>query len=61
MKGAASSIGLSNLANLLLQIESKPGGIETANLVTQVRNLMDNLKPIIEQEISNSQIEKVKP
>ena len=57
MKGAASSIGLSDLANLLLQIENKPDGIETANLVTQVRRLMDDLKPIIEHEISHSQTE----
>jgi len=54
MKGAASSIGLSDLANLLLQIENKPDGIETPSLVTQVRQMMDGLKPIIENEILNS-------
>ena len=54
MKGAASSIGLSELASLLSQIESKPSSLETANYIKKVRNMMDKLKPIIIDEIARS-------
>ena len=54
MKGAASSIGLSDLANLLLQIENRPDALDTSENVNKVRQLMDTLKPIIISEIENS-------
>lgn len=52
MKGAASSIGLNELSNLLLQIENKPSDPTIPILVQQVRQLMDKLKPMIEHELS---------
>ena len=54
MKGAASSIGLTELANLLSQIESKPSSLETSNYIKKVRNMMDEFKPIIIDEIARS-------
>jgi len=54
MKGAASSIGLNDLANLLLQIENRPDAIETPENIHKVRQLMNKLKPIIIDEIKIS-------
>lgn len=54
IKGAASSIGLNDLANLLLQVENEPNGLDTPAMVNKVRQLMDKLKPIIIAEIEKS-------
>ena len=55
MKGAASSIGLTELAELLRQIEDKPRAINVAALGQKVRTLMDELKPSIEHELNQIQ------
>ncbi len=52
MKGAANSIGLTELAELLLSIETSPSDSKVLEIVQQVRKIMDQLKPLIEQEIS---------
>ena len=51
MKGAASSIGLNLLANTLLQIESKAGSENVESLVTDVEQIMRDLKPVIGAEL----------
>jgi len=54
MKGASSSIGLSELANLLMQIESNPASADTPTKINKVKRMMVKLKPIIEKEIQRS-------
>ncbi len=51
MKGAASSIGLSDLANLLLKIEKSPNNSSIHLLMDRIEKLMQDLKPVIEQEL----------
>lgn len=51
MKGAASSIGLTHLANALLQIESNPDSAKTSSKVSDIEQIMQELKPLIEQEL----------
>ena len=51
MKGAASSIGLSTLANVLLKIESAPGDPKLHRYLSEVDELMQHLKPLIEREL----------
>lgn len=51
MKGAASSIGLSTLANVLLKIESAPDDPKLHRYLSEVDELMQHLKPLIEQEL----------
>ena len=52
MKGAASSIGLSSLANVLLTIESKPNDPAIHQQIEQVDSMMQHLKPLIELELN---------
>jgi len=54
MKGAASSIGLTALANVLVQIEKNPSDADATTLIEDVRSIMTQLKPIIEREIRES-------
>ena len=54
MKGAANSIGLTDLADLLLSIEKSPSDPNVLEIVQQVRKTMNELKPLIEQEISRA-------
>lgn len=54
MKGAANSIGLTDLADLLLSIEKSPSDPNVLEIVQQVRKTMNELKPLIEQEISGA-------
>ena len=54
MKGAASSIGLNDLTNLLLQIENNPDSLDIQEKIKRVRQLMDKLKPLILSEIKKS-------
>ena len=51
MKGAASSIGLTDLANALLHIEAKPDASNIGELIVSVEHIMNELKPIIQFEI----------
>ena len=51
MKGSASSIGLNDLANLLLQLENNASDSDAKPIVKKVRTLMDKLKPVIEHEL----------
>lgn len=51
MKGAASSIGLSHLANALLQIESKPNASDVGKNIDDVDQIMRELKPSIQREL----------
>jgi len=51
MKGAASSIGLTDLANLLMQVESKPDSTDTPEIIEKIKTMMNSLKPIIMKEI----------
>lgn len=53
MKGAASSIGLTHLANALLQIESKALSGEVSRHVADVDQIMFDLKPIIQRELDD--------
>ena len=53
LKGAASSIGLSSLANLLLKIESMPDDPAVHQHLEKVDNMMQHLKPLIERELNN--------
>ena len=53
LKGAASSIGLSSLANLLLKIESMPDDPAIHQHLEKVDNMMQHLKPLIERELNN--------
>lgn len=53
LKGAASSIGLSSLANLLLKIESMPDDPAIHQHLEKVDNIMQHLKPLIEREINS--------
>lgn len=52
MKGAASSIGLIELANTLLQIESKSSSGTVSQHIVDVEQMMLELKPLIEKELS---------
>jgi CheY-like chemotaxis protein len=52
MKGAASSIGLSELANVLLKIESAPNDPSIHQWLQQVEGMMQHLKPLIEYELN---------
>jgi len=51
MKGAASSIGLTHLANALLQIESKAMSGNVSDRIAEVEQIMNELKPLIQQEL----------
>jgi len=51
IKGAASSIGLSHLANALLQIENKPDSNEVHKHIKDVDQIMRKLKPLIQHEL----------
>lgn len=53
MKGAASSIGLTALANVLLKIESMPNDPAIHQYVAEVTDMMQHLKPLIEQELNS--------
>ncbi len=53
LKGAASSIGLSVLANVLLNIESKPDDPAIHQQLEKVNTMMQHLKPLIERELNN--------
>ena len=55
MKGAASSIGLSALANVLLKIEKTPDAPSAHELLEQVNDIMQHLKPLIELELSSDE------
>ncbi|MBT8113745.1 MAG: response regulator [Arenicella sp.] len=52
MKGAASSLGLNDLANILLRIENKPEAEDVSAKVAEVKIYMDRLKPIMEKELA---------
>jgi len=52
MKGAANSIGLTQLAEQLLSIEQSPSADNIVESVKNVRTTMDQLKPIIEREVN---------
>jgi len=52
MKGAASSIGLSALANVLLKIESAPNDSAVHQWLEDADDMMQHLKPLIEHELS---------
>ncbi|NND81864.1 MAG: response regulator [Gammaproteobacteria bacterium] len=52
IKGAASSLGLNDLANILLRIENKPAAEDVVAKVTEVKIYMDQLKPIMERELA---------
>ena len=51
IKGAASSIGLSHLANALLQIENEPNSINLSKHIADVDQIMRELKPLIQKEL----------
>lgn len=51
MKGAASSIGLTHLANALMQIESKSGSSDVSTHIADVDQIMRELKPLIQHEL----------
>ena len=51
MKGAAGSIGLIDLANTLLQIESKTDLSSIGKHISDVDQMMRELKPLIQQEL----------
>jgi signal transduction histidine kinase/AmiR/NasT family two-component response regulator/HPt (histidine-containing phosphotransfer) domain-containing protein len=51
MKGAASSIGLTDLANILLKIETEAESTDVSRLVLEVESYMYRIKPIIELEL----------
>jgi len=51
IKGAASSIGLSHLANALLQIENEPNSSNLSKHIADVDQIMRELKPLIQQEL----------
>lgn len=51
MKGAASSIGLTHLANALMQIESKAGASDVSIHIADVDQIMRELKPLIQHEL----------
>ena len=53
IKGAASSIGLSDLANVLLKIESKPDDPAIHQQLEVVDSMMQRLKPLIELELKS--------
>ncbi|MBL4673285.1 MAG: response regulator, partial [Arenicella sp.] len=52
MKGAASSIGLSELANVLLKIESSPNSSSTHQWLQEADNMMQHIKPLVERELN---------
>ena len=54
IKGAASSLGLTRLADVLEAIEKNPSDPSSVTLVDKVRRMMTELKPVIEREISES-------
>jgi len=51
MKGAASSIGLSQLANVLMQIENQPDSPTVSLRIEEVEKIMYELKPLIQNEL----------
>ena len=51
IKGAASSIGLTHLANALMQIENKPNSTNPDSQISAVEQIMRELKPLILQEL----------
>lgn len=51
MKGSASSIGLNELAECLLQLEKNPSDPAVETWFQQVRKKMNDLKPVIEYEL----------
>jgi signal transduction histidine kinase/response regulator RpfG family c-di-GMP phosphodiesterase len=53
MKGAASSIGLTHLANALMQIENGATSSDVSKLISEVDQIMLQLKPIIQQELDS--------
>jgi len=53
MKGAASSIGLSALANVLLKIESTPANASVHQWLQEVEDMMQHLRPLIEFELED--------
>ncbi|MFT4636438.1 MAG: signal transduction histidine kinase/DNA-binding NarL/FixJ family response regulator [Arenicella sp.] len=52
MKGAASSIGLSALANMLLKIENASDDPAVQQWVKEVESMMLHLRPLIERELN---------
>lgn len=52
MKGAANSIGLTQLADLLLKIEKEPDNADVVDWVKAVSSSMKGLQPLIEREVS---------
>lgn len=52
MKGAASSIGLSELANVLLKIEGTPNDPAVHQWLEEVDGIMTHLRPLIEHELN---------
>ncbi|RBP51424.1 ATP-binding protein [Arenicella xantha] len=55
MKGAASSIGLNLLANMLMKIESEPAAADITQKLDRVEQMMTQVKPVIEREISGGE------
>lgn len=54
IKGAASSLGLTQLSSLLMEIESKPSDASVGDTIEQIRSLMDKLKPEIETALQDA-------
>jgi CheY-like chemotaxis protein len=52
MKGAASSIGLSALANVLLKIENASNDPSTHQWLQEIDDMMQHVKPLIEHELN---------
>lgn len=54
LKGAASSVGLSDLVNILLKIENEPDASDVISQVSDVQVFMQHLKPVMEAELAAS-------
>lgn len=54
MKGAASSLGLSDLANILLRIENRPEAQDVAAKASEVQIYLQHLRPVIEHELART-------
>ncbi|MFT5571532.1 MAG: signal transduction histidine kinase/DNA-binding NarL/FixJ family response regulator [Cryomorphaceae bacterium] len=52
MKGAASSLGLTSMANVLLQIEGRPDAAYLSERMEELTQLMSDLKPAIQEELA---------
>ncbi|MFT6407543.1 MAG: signal transduction histidine kinase/CheY-like chemotaxis protein [Arenicella sp.] len=52
MKGAASSIGLSALANVLMKIENASNAPSVHQWLQEVESMMQHLRPLIERELN---------